>query len=247
MNEQDKTKQHSDETPKLNRGGSTAVKASAWKRLMSKKWVSPALFMAAAAIIVTFMWFYQGTDQKETAATNTGLTEASGGSGQTADEKTPETVPVTAGQETLQWPVLNRSELEIAVPYYDAAASNEEKEAAMVQTGTTFIPHMGVDLASADNKAFDVVAAMSGKVTLVEIHPTNGNVVEITHPNGLRTIYQSLGDVQVNNGDEVKQGTIIAKAGRNELEKDEGVHLHFEVRDNEKPVNPNLFLEEVKK
>jgi stage II sporulation protein Q len=106
---------------------------------------------------------------------------------------------------------------------------------------------MGVDLASADNKAFDVVAAMSGKVTLVEIHPTNGNVVEITHPNGLRTIYQSLGDVQVNNGDEVKQGTIIAKAGRNELEKDEGVHLHFEVRDNEKPVNPNLFLEEVKK
>ena len=29
---------------------------------------------------------------------------------------------------------------------------------------------------------------------------------------------------------EVKQGDIIAKAGRNELEKEDGVHLHFEVR-----------------
>jgi len=216
--------------------------------MLSKKWVSPAAFMAAAAIIVTLMWVYQGSDNEATTSQNSESTAVDGVSGESADANgngtAEDTLEVIAGDEAMQWPVANRDELTVALPFYEAEATSEERQKAMLVSGTTFTPHMGLDFTKADNSAFDVVAAMSGEVTIAEQHPTNGYHVEITHPNGLVTIYQSLSELQVEKGDEVKQGTIIAKSGRSELEKDLGVHLHFEVREDGKPINPNLLLEE---
>lgn len=245
MNEQDKNKQQNEEAPKLSRGAS-AVKTSGWKRMLSKKWVSPAAFMAAAAIIVTLMWVYQGSDNKAATTQNSESTVDGSAIGESADadSKNDDTLEVIAGDEALQWPVVNKDELVVALPFYEAEASSEERQKAMLVSGTTFTPHMGIDFTKADNSAFDVIAAMSGEVTLAEEHPTNGYNVEITHPNGLVTIYQSLSEIAVEQGDQVKQGTIIAKAGRNELEKDLGVHLHFEVREDGKPINPNVLLDE---
>jgi stage II sporulation protein Q len=100
----------------------------------------------------------------------------------------------------------------------------------MVQYGDTLTPHTGIDLVKTDNQTFDVLAALSGKVTVVENNPLTGHQLEITHSNGMITIYQSLSDIKVAKGAEVKQGDVIAMAGVNELEKDDGVHLHFEVR-----------------
>jgi stage II sporulation protein Q len=241
MNEQDKQKPLEDAS-RLNRGG--AARPSGWRRLLSKKWVSPALFMAAAAIIVTIMWLYQGTEKAdvrpaddETAQTS----DVTNTEDTTANERTLE---VIAGGEVLQWPVVDRDGLEIVLPHYDADAPSEERQQALLVSGTTYMPHMGIDLARPDNAAFDVVAAMSGKVTVAEQHPTNGYIVEIEHPDGLVTVYQSLGEISVKAGDEVKQGALIAKAGRSELEKDLGVHLHFEVRENGTPVNPLALLDE---
>ncbi|AGA59851.1 metalloendopeptidase-like membrane protein [Thermobacillus composti KWC4] len=241
MNEQDKQKPL-EEASGLSRSG--AAKSSGWKRLLSKKWVSPAFFMAAAAIIVTIMWLYQGTDKSEVKPADDESAEVSDVTNTdeaVADERTLE---VIADGETLQWPVVDRSELEIVLPHYDADAPSEERQQALLVSGTTFMPHMGIDLARPDNAAFDVAAAMSGKVTVAEQHPTNGYIVEIAHPDGLVTVYQSLSEINVKVGDEVKQGTLIAKAGRSELEKDLGVHLHFEVRENGTPVNPLALLDE---
>ncbi|GGF91714.1 M23 family metallopeptidase [Paenibacillus abyssi] len=245
MNEDNKSKQKHEESPKSVPGGRADVKASSWKRLLSKKWVSPAVFMAAAAIIVTLMWVYQGTQQQETATETSELTEVIEGDEIAVTDPDEETLEVITGDEQMQWPVLNRSELEVVMPFYDAQASSEERQAAMVQSGNTFTPHMGIDLVRADDQPFDVIAALSGKVSHVEQHPTNGYVVEITHENDLVTIYQSLSDVLVKTGDEVKQGTLIAKAGRSELEKDLGVHLHFEARHAGKVINPNELLPEL--
>jgi stage II sporulation protein Q len=43
-------------------------------------------------------------------------------------------------------------------------------------------------------------------------------------------------------GQEVKQGDVIAQAGRNNFEKEAGVHLHFEVRKGNQSVQPELYL-----
>lgn len=241
MNEQDKHKPL-EEASRLSRSG--AAKTSGWRRLLSKKWVSPALFMAAAAIIVTIMWLYQGTEKADVKPADDGSAEVSDVTTDDEVAANEKTLEVIAEGETLQWPVVDRSGLEIVLPHYDADAPSEERQQALLVSGTTYMPHMGIDLARPDNAAFDVAAAMSGKVTVAEQHPTNGYIVEIEHPDGLVTVYQSLGEISVKAGDGVKQGTLIGKAGRSELEKDLGVHLHFEVRENGTPVNPLALLDE---
>ncbi|MCK9858017.1 M23 family metallopeptidase [Paenibacillus sp. ATY16] len=237
MNEnQNKTKQ---ESPKNVIGEVSAAKSSnGFKKLLSKKWVTPAAFMAAAAIIVALMWIYQGSDTtKETSATTSENTETVAGS----DAAKPDDQALQAERkgEKMEWPVANKDNLDEVLPYYDVNATSDEKAKAVIQIGdNTLAPHTGVDFADPSDQPFDVLAALSGKVTRVEKHPTNGNVVEISHGDGLVTVYQSLSDIQVAVGDDVKQGTKIAVAGRNDLEKDLGVHLHFSVQENGKSVNP---------
>ncbi|MNI75675.1 Stage II sporulation protein Q [compost metagenome] len=89
-----------------------------------------------------------------------------------------------------------------------------------------------------------MLAVASGKVTAVEKNPVVGNLVEITHSNGLVSVYQSLSEVTVTKDADVKKGDVIAKAGRNELEKEQGVHLHFELRQGQggPAVNPEQYL-----
>lgn len=243
MNDQNKSKLKEDAPKSIGMGG-TAVRPSAWRKLLSKKWTAPSAFMAAAAIIVTLMWIYGGADEASTTTGNKSL-EVSQGTDEGMDAAiNSDTLEVASSNETLQWPVLNHTELTVTAPFYDSGAPSEERQTAMVQTGNTFTPHMGIDLTSKNDKPFDVMAALSGKVTVAEQHPLIGHIIEIKHADGIVTVYQSLSDVQVKVGDEVKQGTLIAKAGRSELEKDLGSHLHFEVRENGKAMNPNILLEQ---
>jgi stage II sporulation protein Q len=83
---------------------------------------------------------------------------------------------------------------------------------------------------------------MDGKVIRVEDNPILGQFVEIQHDNGLVTVYQSLEDVKVQQGQNVTKGDVIAKAGKNQFEKEQGNHLHFEIRKDGKPVNPNQYI-----
>jgi stage II sporulation protein Q len=220
------------------------VKSSRWKRLLAKKWVFPATYVAAAAIILTLMWVIQdsGSSKVSDESTQAGTIEQT----TTDTSETPDALPVTANLETMAWPVENKDEVVVAMPFYDPNATNEDKQAAMIEHDDTFIPNTGISLARQDNQSFNVVAALSGTVSRVEKVPLIGNLVEITHENGLKTVYQSVSEVAVAKGAQVKQGDLIAKSGRNELEKDLGVHLHFEVIENGQPTNPAEILTKTK-
>jgi stage II sporulation protein Q len=221
-------------------GPRASASGSFWKRLLAKKWVFPATYMAAAAIILTLMWAYQDSsttavDQSELKLDVTNkVTGAAPG---------PDAVAVTAEAETLGWPVQDFASLQVILGFFDVNNTSEDNQAAMVEYGDTFTPHYGVDLASQNNESFDVLAAMSGTVTRVEQVPVVGHLIEITHDNGVSTVYQSLEQVQIAQGDEVKKGDLIAKAGRNELEKDLGIHVHFEVWKDGQPVNPEDYIQ----
>ncbi|WJH36287.1 M23 family metallopeptidase [Paenibacillus aurantius] len=240
MNE-NKNIQLKEEAPQTQEGAKAAGNSLTWRRLMAKKWAFPAIYMAAAAIILTLMWVYQGAGKNALSDDQVGLTTEKAGQPAATGK---DSVATSAQSEQFQWPVLNRSELEVSLPYFDSKASAEAKQEAMLEYDGTFTPHVGLDLAREDNQPFDVLAAAGGKVTAVDKNAIAGSLVEITHSNGLVSVYQSLTDVKVTKGAEVKRGDVIAKAGRNELEKDEGIHLHFEVRQGEDGgvVNPETLL-----
>lgn len=243
---QNKHKQRPEETPKNTLGGASAANSSSGlKKLFAKRWVSPAIFMAAAAIIVTLMWIYQGSDPAKPTTGPDNSTEVTQGDEEVDNVTQNEEVDdVVAIAEDMKWPVSKEKDLQVETKYYDEKASATDKEAALIQVGTTYSPHTGIDFVDPNGQPFDVLAALDGKVTRVEPHPYNGNVIEISHGNGLVTVYQSLTDVQVEEGDEVTQGAVIAQAGRSDLERDLGIHLHFETRLNGDTVNPSQYISE---
>ncbi|MBP1157833.1 MULTISPECIES: M23 family metallopeptidase [unclassified Paenibacillus] len=242
MSEQKRDLPKQEEAPKSIEGAKNSS-TSSWKRLLAKKWVFPAMYMAAAAIILTVMWVYQGagtmtSDKVSVDASQTGTV---------TDSVTGEdAVATNANQETMQWPFKDKNELDVVLPFFDNKATNEVRQAAMVEYGDTFTPHIGMDFARPDNQTFDVMAVMSGKVTALQKDPIVGHLVEITHSTGLVSVYQSLAEVNVAKDAEVKKGDVIAKAGRNELEKEQGVHLHFELRQGQggPAVNPESYIPE---
>lgn len=247
MNENQKKTGH-EESPKIGLG-EPVKPVSAWKRLLSKRWVYPAAYVAAAAIILTLVWVYQDASNKPLDSTPASVTDTVNLSGEeeaatTTGEgtKEEEATEVIASSEDLSWPVANAAEVAVVKPFYEKEGTAEEHQAALVQYNDTFTPNTGIDLAREDRKPFEVTAAMSGKVTRVEEVPLLGYVVEITHANNLKTVYESLGEVKVKKDAEVKQGDTIGSAGRNEIEKDLDNHVHFAIYENGELVNPETVL-----
>ena len=124
--------------------------------------------------------------------------------------------------------------------YYDYKADAETQEKSIVYHDNTYLQNSGTDFVS--ENVFDVVAVLDGNVTDVKEDETLGKVVEKKHENGYISIYQSLSEVSVKKGDIVTQGQVIGKSGTNELDKDIGNHLHFELYVNGQVVDPTLYL-----
>ncbi|HHX51296.1 MAG TPA: M23 family metallopeptidase [Clostridia bacterium] len=98
----------------------------------------------------------------------------------------------------------------------------------------TRVFHSGIDILT--ETGAPVRATLDGKVTGVCSDPVLGRTVEIQHDDGLTTVYGNLGEILVEKNQRVRQGEIIGKAG--EPTSGHGGNLHFEVRENGKPVDP---------
>ncbi len=88
-----------------------------------------------------------------------------------------------------------------------------------------------------------IFAAASGKVAFVGWRSGYGNVVEIDHGHGLLTRYAHMSGFRTRVGKAVIPGELIGLIGS--TGRSTGPHLHFEVRINDRPVNPRPFLEAV--
>lgn len=82
----------------------------------------------------------------------------------------------------------------------------------------------------------------SGKVIRKENDPLLGWILAIEHKEGLVTIYQSIDQIKVEKGDQVKQGDVIAIAGNNVYQSPLKKHLHFIVSIQDKSVNPQSYF-----
>ena len=98
--------------------------------------------------------------------------------------------------------------------------------------------HKGVDIAAPIGT--DVYCAAQGKVIFAGQKSGYGNCVIIEHGNGLASLYGHLSKILVDANQQVKIGDVIAKVGS--TGRSTGPHLHYEVRKNNTPINPKLFL-----
>lgn len=249
MNPMDKEKEvkaqdgaQSEEKQELSRTKPTDP-AKSWKRFLSQKWVFPAAYLGAAAIILAIIFWVQSSVQP-TVDKDGKLPELTNGTVQN-DVNGGESLPAATPEEHLAWPVKEGLSFTIARTFYDEKATAEEQAKAVVQYANGYYPNTGIDITAGD-QGFDVLAAASGEVIRAEKDPVVGNVVWLKHPNNRVTVYESLGEMNVKTGDQVKQGDLLGKAGRNSFGKELGIHLHFEVRDQDAPVNPVALLPEMK-
>ncbi|EGD60236.1 peptidase M23B [Novosphingobium nitrogenifigens DSM 19370] len=86
-----------------------------------------------------------------------------------------------------------------------------------------------------------IFAAAVGTVSFTGVRQGYGNCVEITHGAGLVTRYAHMSRILAHMGQQVVAGTQIGAIGS--TGRSTGPHLHFEVRINDRPVNPRPFLE----
>jgi stage II sporulation protein Q len=209
---------------------------SAIQKFFRKRWVFPAIYLVSAALILTAVLWFQANNDKNG---KNGTDEFSEGTAYNGEEPA---VEVGKQLENLEMPVQDPKAVVVKTNYYDDKASKEDQEAALVFYNNTYHPSTGIDLVMKDGKSFDVAAAASGTVTKAEKDPILGYVVEIDHQDGIVTHYQSLANVEVEAGDTVKQGEVIAKAGQSSFNKEAKTHVHFEVRKDDQPLNPNDFV-----
>lgn len=94
----------------------------------------------------------------------------------------------------------------------------------------------GVDFSIA--RSSKVYAIANGTVSIVGDIPFYGRIIIITHENGFRSVYASLGEANVKAGDMIRLNQVIGKSG----ETLEGQTMHFELWQNSTPVNPREWL-----
>ncbi|OYN64317.1 peptidoglycan DD-metalloendopeptidase family protein [Bacillus safensis] len=205
------------------------------QQFFRKRWVFPAIYLVSAAVVLTAVLWYQAVSKDVKDQLSDG--------NQTGQEQRDDAVEVGKPIENVAMPVKNSDNVSVVKKFYEADADQKEKEAALVNYNNTYTLSKGIDLADKDGKVFDVTAALSGTVVQAKKDPVLGHVVEIEHEDGLSTVYQSLSQVSVKEGDEVKQNDVIGASGKNLYGAESGNHVHFEIRMEGLALNPLSFID----
>ncbi len=98
--------------------------------------------------------------------------------------------------------------------------------------------HQGIDIPAPLGTAIN--AAADGTVLFAGERGSYGNLVIISHANGFVTYYGHCSKFLVQAGDQVTQGQPIAAVGS--TGRSTGPHCHFEVRYQNTPIDPLLYL-----
>lgn len=98
--------------------------------------------------------------------------------------------------------------------------------------------HQGIDIPAPTGTAIN--AAADGVVAFAGERGTYGNLVILTHPGGFQTYYAHCSQLLVKAGDTVSLGQPVAAVGS--TGRSTGPHVHFEVRYQNSPMDPLLYL-----
>lgn len=98
--------------------------------------------------------------------------------------------------------------------------------------------HKGTDFAA--SYGTPIYATAEGVVVEAKWHSGFGRMVKIRHAFGYETVYAHMSKLRVKRGERVSRGERIGDMGS--TGRSTGVHLHYEVHQSGKPVNPMSFI-----
>lgn len=197
------------------------------KRL--KDWVLPAMgiFVALGSIFCYYLLTY--LINYEENYTNTFVT----------DSLIEETITVNDEMSHSIIKPFTSEKVQISKYYYQTTDDNEKQKNSLIKYQNIYMPNTGILYTSEEN--FDVISIADGKVTSIKEDEILGYIIEIEHTNNLVSIYQSVKDVVVVEGQEIYRGDKIAISGTNNLEDSSNNNLHFEVYKDGTLLNPETI------
>ena len=98
--------------------------------------------------------------------------------------------------------------------------------------------HKGIDIGAPNGTP--IKATADGKITYSGQMGGYGNLIIITHANGIQTYYGHCSKLYKSVGEKVNAGDVIAAVGSTGYST--GNHLHFEIRKNGTQINPQNYL-----
>lgn len=201
--------------------------------LREQSWSSIDTFDGARLTVT--VTFADGGEQSKTYTLSTGRLRAEYGEDgtltllpQLAGDEEPFVYGIYAASEAesrwLQWPVQDSRTVSLSNPYGTTCNG-------------TF--HSGIDIPAEQGSV--ILAAADGTVTEVGYDRERGNYLILDHGDGLTTMYAQCRNVDVQEGDTVKAGGMIAAVGSTGMST--GPHLHFEVRQDGEAQNPVAYFD----
>jgi len=98
--------------------------------------------------------------------------------------------------------------------------------------------HDGLDIAAPGGTPVRTTA--DGTVVMAGKNGRYGKIVVVAHGHGLESRYAHLSNIRTKQGRQVEQGQCIGEIGA--TGNATGPHLHYEIRVNGRPVNPEIYL-----
>lgn len=139
--------------------------------------------------------------------------------------------------------VVNTDPIKFAMPISNATIlmGYDAEEPQYIKDLNCWEIHKGLDLLASVGD--EVLACYDGTVTKISNNYLDGTIIEITHKDGIVSVYKGLSnETKVKVNDVVTLGQAIGTVG-DANESETGSHVHFEIiKDNEK-IDPLSYIE----
>lgn len=202
-----------------------------------KSFLVPVVYVLSLTMLITSVYFIEeaigGKVFKSENVVDDSKTE------KVVEEIPSNDMPVVNTEPQIIRPYVNDT-VKVARNFYNKDADNKSQENSIIYYGDTYMQNSGIDYVG--NGEFEVVSILDGTITEIKDDEIMGKSIKIQHNNDLTSVYQSMGAVNFKVNDTVGQGAIIGTSGENNVGKDLGSHLHFELYYKGKIVNPDEFF-----
>lgn len=202
-------------------------------RLRLKKWASTIIYLSLVGIVFVSMMFISKTlNNRYGESLNLSFI---------LKDFIDTDMPVVSINEGKIIKPFDSETVTIDINYYDKDSDEEKQQKSLILYENTYMPNTGILYTS--EETFDILSTLDGKVTSIGEEELLGKVIEITHSSSLVTTYYSVGNINVTEGQEIKQGDIIGTSGKNNISSTSDNMLLFEVNYNGININPEKYYQ----